>query len=194
MGKRKAYTPFSTSSEAGVTAAPVEGYILVDQEVRPTIDTGFVDSKGQWIGHQTSDTAFDIYQKDEAIANTGTILTPSPNADGTWPLNMTGYCDVILAIKPTNGGNCSLTAIMASGGLSFANLKPVDAAVTLRGVRGYGNDVDPLFNDSAESMTADVWNIFVIQNVLRNQKLLQFQIQNNSGGISTIETAFMRMI
>ena len=51
-----------------------------------------------------------------------------------------------------------------------------------------------MFVDSAETLTADVWNIFMILRTLRNQKLLQFKITNNSGGISTIETAFMRLV
>ena len=90
-GKRKAYTPFSTSSEAGITAAPVEGYIHVNQEVQPIIDTGFVDNKGQWIGRQTSDIAFEIHKDGVEVANSGYFLTPSANADGSWPLDMTGY-------------------------------------------------------------------------------------------------------
>jgi len=196
MGKRKAYTPFSTSSEAGVTAAPVEGYIDVDQEVKPTVDTGFIDSKGIWIGHVTSDKQFIIY-KDEAIANTGTILTPTANADGTWPLDMTGYYSVMIAIKPTNGGNYALTAVMGPDSNSFANLSPVNAAATIEVAPDLWNVSTGLvsaFNDGSQALTADVWNIFNIMTVLQNQKLLQFKIVNNSGGISTIETAFMRLV
>jgi len=195
MGKRKAYTPFSTSSEAGVTAAPVEGFIDVTQDVRPTIDTGFVDSKGQWIGHVTSDKQFIIY-KDEAIANGGTILAPTVNADGTWPLNMTGHNDLFIAIKPSNGGAYAIAAVMGPASNSFANLQPVDAAVTLRGnVRSIGSEADfeTLVSDS-ETLTAAVWNIFIIQERLAAQKVLQFKITNNSGDISTIETAFMRIV
>jgi len=51
-----------------------------------------------------------------------------------------------------------------------------------------------LFNDPAESLTADVWNIFIIHGTLKNQKLLQFKLTNNSGGSSDIETAFMRIV
>jgi len=195
-GKRKAYTPFSTSSEAGVTTAPVEGYISVDQEVKPTVDTGFIDSKGQWIGHQTSDKTFNIYLKDEAIANGAEILTPNINPDGSWPLNMTGYTDLQLAIRPTTGGNYSIKAVMGPDSNSYTNLDPVNPAAALKGNLSSSTpaDLDILFNDSAESLTADVWNIFYIGTVLKNQKLLQFHIVNNSGGISTIETAFMRLI
>jgi len=195
MGKRKAYTPFSTSSEAGVTAAPVEGFIDVTQDVRPIIDTGFVDSKGRWIGHVTSDKTFNIYQKDEEIANGAEIITPSQNADGTWPLDMTGYSDIFLAIKPTNGGNYNLAALMGPDALSFANLSPVNAGAVLKGNSSFvPSTAENLFVDSSEALTADVWNIFSIQNRLKNQKLLMFGITNNSGDISTIESAFMRLV
>jgi len=107
---------------------------------------------------------------------------------------MTGYCDIIIAIKTSNGGNYSISGVMGPDSLSFGGLSPVNAAVTLRGVRTGGNDMDPMFNDSAESLTADVWNIYVLQNILKDQKLLMFSITNNSGGIATIDTAFLRVV
>ena len=81
--------------------------------------------------------------------------------------------------------------------LVFANLNPVNAGADLRGT-GFGDPSDRSFEyllfDDAESMTADVWNIFYIKDRLQNQKLLRFKITNNSGGISTVETAFMRIV
>jgi len=197
MGKRKAYTPFSTSSEAGVTAAPVEGFITVDQEVRPTVDTGFIDSKGTWIGRVTSDKTFSIYQKDEAIANGGTITTPSVNPEGIWPLDMTGFRDLFVAVRPTNGGAYQINAVMGPDSVSFANLSPVNAAGLLRGNYGRregGQVMQDLFKDSGETMIVDVWNIYSINESLANQKLLMFSIVNNSGGVSTIETAYLRVV
>lgn len=193
-GKRKAYTPFSTSSEAGTTTAPVEGYIDVDQEVKPTVDTGFLDSKGIWIGHVTSDKSFVAFGKEEGIANAATILAPSVNPDGTWPLDMTGYADMFIAIKPSNGGNYLVRAVMGPDALSFANLSPVNPAAALRGTVAGGDDFSNVLQDSSDAMTADVWNIFIIKSNLSSQKLLQFQITNNSGGSSDIETAFMRIV
>ena len=109
---------------------------------------------------------------------------------------MTGYNDIQIAIKPTNGGNYAITAVMGPDTLSYANLNPVSAAATLK------NNIDggekkafvDAFNDSSEALTADVWNIFMIYGMLKNQKLLQFKITNNSGGSSDIETAFMRVV
>jgi hypothetical protein len=192
---RKAISPWSVEREAGIESATVDSNIEVPQYLQPVVDTGFIDEKGFWKGNKSSDKDFIALQLDEAIADGGEILTPSPNADGTWPLDMTGYSDIFLAIKPTNGGNYNLAALMASGGLSFANLSPVNAAAVLKGNSSFvPSTAENLFVDGSEALTADVWNIFSIQNRLKNQKLLMFGITNNSGGISTIESAFMRLV
>jgi len=194
MANRKAYAPYSTSGE-NVAQTPLEGYIEIQQEITPTIETGFVNENGLWIGNVSSDTEF-IIHKDEAIANGGTILTPSVNADGTWPLNMTGYSDIQIAIKPSNGGNVLIKAVMGPDSLSYANLNPVNPAFVLMGnsAQAAPADLEDLFVESAAELTVDVWNIYMISNVLANQKLLQFSVTNNSGDISTIETAFMRLV
>jgi hypothetical protein len=85
---------------------------------------------------------------------------------------------------------------MGPDDFSYANLKPVNPASTLTGniPDGFGVTLRDLFNDSSQALTANVWNIFIVGNVLRSQKLLQFSITNNSGGESDIETAFMRMV
>jgi hypothetical protein len=171
----------------------VDGTIEVPQSVQPVLDTGFVDEDGNWKGTKSSDKDFIALQTDEAIANAGTFLTPGVNPDGTWPLDMTGYADIFIAIKPSNGGNYQITAVMGPDSVPFANLSPVNAAATLKGAIRR-NDMDNLLHDSSDSLTADVWNIFIIKSQLSDQKLLQFFIVNNSGGISTIETAFMRIV
>jgi len=193
---RRGLAPWSLAREAGVESATVDGTIEVPQYVQPVLDTGFVDELGNWKGTKSNDKDFIALHIDEAIANTGVFLTPGVNPDGTWPLDMTGYSDIFIALKPTNGGNYLISAVMGPDSNSYANLSPVNPAAVLRGL------VDPreaqlsdLLYDSAESLTADVWNILAInQNRLANQKLLQFSITNNSGGISTIETAFMRIV
>ena len=76
------------------------------------------------------------------------------------------------------------------------DLTPVNAAAKLRGLAINRNIsvIDEVLADGSESCTADVWNIFVIQADLRGQKNFQFKLTNNSGGISTIEFAFMRVV
>jgi len=193
---RKGLAPWSLAREAGIESATVDGTIDVPQMVQPTIDTGYVDEKGNWRGVKSSDKDFFAFQTDLGIANGAAIITPSKNADGTWPLDMTGYNDIYLAIKPTNGGNYDLVAVMGPDTVSFGGLNPVNAAATLKGTRRDTDtsNLQDLFNDGSEALTADVWNIFYIANALRNQKLLQFKIVNGSGGSSDIETAFMRIV
>ena len=191
---RKGLAPWSLAREAGIESATVDGTIEVPQYVQPTLNTGFVDEKGDWKGAKSSDKDFIAFRTDAAIAHGGTIITPSVNVDGTWPLDMTGYCDIVVAIKVTNGGDYAITAVMGPDTNSFANLNPINAAATLRGQTGSGNSVVDLFVDTAESLTEDVWNVFIIQERVRNQKLLQFKIVNSCGDVSTIETAFMRLV
>ena len=192
-GKRKAYAPFSTSNEAGVSAAPVEGFIEVTQDVRPTIDTGFVDKQGLWQGHTTSDSEFSYYSKDEEIANGGYILSPAD----TGTLSMVGFSDIQIAIKATNAGNYAINAVMGSDGSQpYYNLDTPDAAAALLGNIGQNNpqDLTELFNEDSTPLTANVWEIFMIQTNLKNQARLAFKITNNSGGPSTIETMYLRLV
>jgi len=194
--KREAYAPWSLTRKAGVQSATVNSDIEVPQFIQPTLSTGFVDENGDWKGTKSSEEQFHSFAKDEAIANGATIL--APQASGSiWPLDMTGFNDIFIAIKPTNGGNFAIDAVMGPADFAFANLRDVNAAVSLRSNRdplSTSITLSNIFTDSAESLTADVWNIFMIQGGLANQKLLQFKITNNSGGESDIETAFMRLV
>ena len=191
--KRKAYAPFSLTSEAGVGQTPVEGYIDVDQIIYPTVSTGTVNENGKWTGVKASDDEFVIAGTEVAVPNGQEILTPGGN---TPFIDMTGFASLFIAIKPSNGGNCAITAVMGTDTEPFANLSPVAAANTLRGNVYSDNTTttENLFNDAAESMTADVWNIFYIQGRLANQKNLQFKITNNSGGNSDIQFSYMRLV
>jgi len=194
---RKGLAPWSLSREAGIESATVDGTIQVPQSVQPVLDTGFVDEKGDWKGVKSSDKDFIAFLTDEAIANGASILTPDINPDGTWPLDMTGYNDLFIAVKPSNGGNFAIKAVMGPDSVAFANLSPVDAAATLRTSADTGGNFPSFYdvmNDAAEAMTADVWNIYMLQNRASDQKLLQFQITNNTGDISDIHTAFMRLV
>jgi len=192
---RRGLAPWSLAREAGIESATVDGTIEVPQYVQPTLNTGFVDEKGDWKGAKSSDKDFIAFQTDPGIANGGYILAPGVTPDGRWPLDTSGYRDVLIAIKPTNGGNVGIEAVMGPDSISYANLSPVNAAALLKGeIDHTSSTLENLFNDSAESLTANVWNIFIIKDSLRNIKLLQFKITNNSGGASDIETAFMRMV
>jgi len=195
--KRKVYAPFSLTSEAGVAQTPVEGYIDVIQTVFPSVTTGTINENGKWIGVKTSDSEFFGITTHLAVPDTGETLSPDTGTVNF--IDMTGFTSIFIAIKPTRGGNYKITAVMGPDTERFANLNPVNAATTLRGSiptqsASGGGVTNELFNDPAENLTADVWNILYIQEVLENQKLMQFKITNNSGGNSDIEVAFMRVV
>jgi len=194
----KTITPFSTRAKEGATDSPLGDFVNVDQSIVSTADVGFYDENtGKLTGVRASDTHFIPGTIAPGIANGAVVLTPSVNADGTWPLDLTGYNDLFIAIKPSNGGNVKIEAVMGPDSNSFGGLSPVNAAATLKGVCGSINvngAIATIMTESAESLTADVWNIFIICELLRSQKLLQFSITNNSGGSSDIETAFLRLV
>ena len=189
---RTGYAPWSLTREAGVQSATVDGTITVPQYLQPIIDTGFVDEKGNWKGRKSSDENFFISDTAVGIANGGEVLFPNTaNADF---INMTGFNDLAIAILPTNGGNCAIEAVMGPDSHRYANLSPVNPASTLRYATNEASaDFDNLISDT-EALTADVWNIFYIEDRCRNQKLLNFKITNNSGGASTIDFAFLRVV
>ena len=174
----------------------VNDTISVNQVLRPTVDTGVIDvDTGQWEGIITSDKQFSISTITTGLPNGASILRPNTaNADF---IDMTGYNDLFIAIKPSNGGNFAIQAVMGPDTKYFANLEPVNAAAGLRGLVipfGTANDFENIFNDAAESLTADVWNIFPINSVLSNQKNLQFSITNNTGDASDVDFGYMRVV
>jgi hypothetical protein len=196
--ERKAYAPFSLTSEAGVAQTPVEGYIDVRQEIYPTVGTGTINENGKWTGVKSDDAEFKGFTKDELIADGTEILVPTgPTAKDNF-IDMTGFRNIFIAIKPTRAGDVRLDAIMgpSNSETRFANLTPLNAGGALRGL------TDPRVSsfgqallDTAETLVADVWNIFIIgTDRLASQKNLQFKITNNSGGESTIEFAYMRLV
>jgi hypothetical protein len=192
--KRTGYAPWSLTREAGVQSATVNGTIDVPQTCQPTINTGVIDEKGNWQGVKSNDEVFIGLTKAEGVADGGEVLFPDTN---NFPsIDMTGFSSIFIAIKPTNAGSYGSSARMGPDTVGFANLSPVEAGVNLRGTPAQGTPVDleNLYTDSAQTLTANFWSIFLIANNLQNQKNLQFRITNDSGGISTIEFGFMRLI
>ena len=192
---REGYAPCSLTRKAGVQSATVDGTIEVPQYIQPVLQTGFVDEKGDWKGTKSSDEVFHAFDTHVGIPNTGEILTPQAVSDTIWPLDMTGFTDLQLAIKTTQGGNYAIEAVMGPDSNNYANLNPVNPAAAIRGNENLDSKgFDKVLSDSAEVMTANVWNILFIRNVLQNIKLLQFKITNNSGSEADIEVSFMRLV
>ena len=194
--ERKAYAPFSLTSEAGVAQTPVEGYIDVRQEIYPIVSTGTINENGKWTGVKASDTDFIGITRAEAIPNTGEVLFPDTANHPS--IDMTGFNDLFLAFKVTEGGGSGyqITAVMGPDTQRFANLSPVNAGQTLKGniAQSAPNDFENIFNEGAQTMTQDAWNVFSIFSVLRNYQNLQFKVFNNTGATSTIEFGFMRIV
>jgi len=194
MAIRKVYAPYSTTGEQ-VGQTPVEGYVDVKQEIQPTILTGELGKDGEWSGVTVSDKTFNIDAEHLAIPNGAAVLSPQ-KADHQY-IDMTGFKDLFVAFKVSNGGNFAIAAVMGPDTYPYANLTPVNPASNLAGLfsnPSTTNSLNDMFTDGAQSLTADVWNIFNLMNVLSNQKLLQFKITNNSGGESSIQFASLRVV
>ena len=192
--KRTGYAPWSLTREAGVQSATVNGTIDIPQTCQPTINTGIIDEKGNWQGVKSNDEVFVGITRGEAIPNSGTFLFPDTK---NFPsLDMTGFTDMFIAIKTTSGGTCAIEAVMGPDTETFANLSPVDAGRLLKG-NVYSDTtsvVDALFQDNSETLYANVWNIFYIQNRLQGQKNLQFKLTNTNMGSVTLEAGIMRLV
>jgi hypothetical protein len=190
MAKRKAYAPFSLTSEAGVAQTPVEGYIDVEQKIYPTVGTGTVNENGKWTGVKSNDAEFIGLQKDLLIANGASIVNNTT-------IDCTDFDNLMFAIKPSNAGNFILTLNISgteTGDDSYYNLKPVNtdffAFATLR-TDSSANLLDQLLV-AENTYAADVWSVIKV-NETKGFKFVM-KITNASGGDSDIETAFMRII
>jgi len=193
------FAPWSAETAQGIKTDPVDSNIRVRQEVVPAITVGTVNAiTGEWTGVIESDTAFLVDPTHEAVANGAEVLSPQ-KADHEY-IDMTGFNTILLAINPSNAGAYALSAVMGPNTYSFANLTPVNAGQLLKGLinsdstSSANQNMNNLYVDTAETLVADVWNIFMIEGRLANQKLLQFKIGNNSGGPSNIQFATLRVV
>jgi len=189
----KTVTPFSTRAREGATDSPLGDYVDVDQAITSIASAGFYDENGKLTGNVSSDRGFTVDPIFAGIPNGAAILTPQLG-DHQF-IDMTGFNDLFIAIKPSASGNVAIEAVMGTEERPFANLTPVNAAAGLRGLTiSNGAPLDLLFTDSAEALTGEVWNIYVIQAQLKGQKNLQFKITNNMGGNRNFTFAYMRVV
>lgn len=195
---RKSIAPWSERVSEGLIDQPIDSSIEASQTLTAIVDTGFIDQTGTWKGVVSSDSKFSSIQSDLGIADGVSIITPSKNADGTWPLDMTGYCDVALALNVSRTGNYAIKAIFAPADVPFKGLSPVDTASTIDIIDvGSSNNTSfyAALQDAATAMdTVNVWKVLMIKDRLTNQATLQFHITNNTGGSSDIQTAYMRIV
>ncbi len=193
MAKRKAYAPFSLTSEAGVSQTPVEGYIDVEQNIQPIVNTGTINENGTWAGVKSDDEQFIGLSKAEAVANTATTLFPDTNDFPS--IDMSGFTSLQFALKVTNGGNYGVKAVFGPDTVPFANLTPIQPAETIKIIDSIGGADESLFDDTIAVNYANSWFIVtVLANRAKGQKNLQVSVQNNSGDVSTIEFGFRRLV
>jgi hypothetical protein len=194
MAKRKAYAPFSLTSEAGVAQTPVEGYIDVEQKIYPTVNTGTVNENGTWAGVKSSDSEFIGLTKAEGIANGGEVLFPDTNNHPS--INCEGFTAIQFALKVSATGSYAITTVTGPDTEGFLNLTPTEAGVQLRITDPNGTGFENVLDDGGESIgTANAWRIFTIaRNRLLGQINIQFKVTNNTGGNSDIEFAYRRLV
>ena len=191
---RRTNSPWSKTYKEGLPTTAVNDHVNIDQNVNATITTGVIDSlTGQWQGITVTDDNFIIDAVHEAVPNGSSVLCPQATPDY---IDMTGFKDLIFAIKPTNGGNYGTTAVMGPDSHYYTNLTPIVAAAALRGSINDGGApaISNILLDGAELCTANKWNIFYIGDRVRGQKLMQLQLLNSSGGESDIQFAYLRVV
>jgi hypothetical protein len=194
--KRKAYAPFSLTSEAGVAQTPVEGYIDVNQSIYPTVNTGVVNENGKWTGVKSDDIEFKGLTKDLLVANGAAILTPTgPKAKDNF-INMSGFTALQIALKVTRAGSYGLTAVFgpSNSESTYLNLSPFAAEQNITVNDGISVGFGNALADGGETLTADAWHIFTILERAKGQVNMQLKITNGSGGDSDIEFAYRRLV
>jgi len=189
--KRSVNSPWGNVYKEGLPSTAVDDKTEVDQEVRPTINTGSIDVRsGRWEGVTHSDKLFKGFTT-HTVPNGASELFPVDET--TSSIDMTDFSDIFIAIKNSSGSTFAIQAVMGPGTNLFGGLTPLNAAAGLRGQLVAG-DQGNLLSDTNESLQDGVWNIFYVGNVLKGQKNLQFKITNSSGGESIIEFAYLRVV
>jgi hypothetical protein len=187
--KRTGYAPWSLTREAGVQSATVNGTIDIPQTCQPTINTGVIDEKGNWQGVKANDNEFINLQTDLAIADNGEIISNKV-------IDMYGFNKLNIGLKVTRAGD--YTFQMLNGGDvddGYFNLKPVDTTGQLKATirtDSSTNAFTTILNDQETIGTANVWNIFQVNDL--NGFRLKLKIINQSGGNSNMETAIQRIV
>jgi len=194
---KRTNSPWSKTYKEGLPTTAVNDHVNIDQNVNATITTGVIDSiTGQWQGITVSDSAFTLDAVHEAVPNGATVTVPQGEG---YAIDMVGFSDLFIALKGSEGGAHAITAVMG-GDVYYMNLTPPIGGATLRGTYDQlypaaSAKMHALFDDDEETLTADVWNIYVIGGRLANQKILNFKLTNNTGSEeATLQFAYLRVV
>ena len=191
--KRKAYAPFSLTSEAGVAQTPVEGYIDVNQSIYPTVNTGTINENGKWAGVKSDDINFIGISKGLAIPNAGTVVFPDTNNHPN--IIMDGFRTLQFALKSTRAGTYGVMAIFGPDTIRFANLEPIAAGEGIRIINDSSISDENILNDNVNLDTANAWFVFtILADRCVGQENMQIKVTNSAGGNADIEFAFRRLV
>jgi len=192
--KRKAYAPFSLTSEAGVAQTPVEGYIEVDQTIYPTVSTGTVNENGKWTGVKSNDSEFMGFTKAVEIPDTQTVLFPDTNNHPS--INMEGFAHLQFILKSTNDGTVRIDAKTGPDTQKCLNVVlQANADIKLSGIGDPQTDTgfaDALY-DASENLTSG-YRLFTVYDRLKDINNFQISVRNNTGDVATLEFAFRRLV
>ena len=193
--KRKAYAPFSLITESGVSNAPVEGYIDVNQEIQPIVSTGVVNENGTWVGVKSDDEEFFAFTKAVNVDGGTTFLTP--DTSNINHIDMTGFRHFQLAIKCSRSINIKMEALLGPDTDSFANLTPVASGSLLK----FANQnpvttqsFDNVLRDTSEAISSAGWNIFTILDRATGQKNMVIRVGNEDASAADFEVAYRRLV
>ena len=193
--ERKAYAPFSLTSEAGVGQTPVEGYIDVRQEIYPTVSTGTINENGKWTGIKASDSEFFGFTKAEAIAGGTTFLTPDTNNHPS--LDMRGFRHLQIAVKCSRSINIKLEAVSGPDTVQYANLPDVSPANLLKMTSNspFTSDTfDNVLRDTAEGVIANKFVVYTVYDRMADLINLQIRVGNEDASAADFEVAFRRLV
>jgi hypothetical protein len=191
--KRKAYAPFSLTSEAGVAQTPVEGYIDVNQSIYPTVNTGTINENGKWAGVKSSDNEFLGLSKAVSLPDGENEFFPNTGPDPQ-TIDMSGFSVFQFAIKPSQAGNHLFTAVQGPSTSNILNLTPPNALESLLILDPNGSTFENVMSDT-QSLTADVWSVFTITDPrLKGQTNFKIRVRNNTGSAEDVEFAFRRIV
>jgi hypothetical protein len=193
MAKRKAYAPFSLTSEAGVAQTPVEGYIDVEQKIYPVVSTGTVNENGKWAGVKSDDEEFIGFTKHVAVADAGDTLSPA--TDNHPFIDMTGFTSLQFAFKTTRAGNYDFHAVSGPDTERFANII-CSPAETINIIDSIGSSFEAAVQVGNKNIgTNNAFFVFtILADRLKGQKNMQILIRNDSGGEADLEFAYRRLV
>ena len=192
--ERKAYAPFSLTSEAGVAQTPVEGYIDVRQEIYPIVSTGTINENGKWTGVKSDDEDFIGFTKGIQIAASGELLCPDTNNHPS--IDMTGFRHLQFAVKGDDSFVAGFTAIAGPNTVSTLNLGEGAAGINARflGQSRYVDDTfDNVLADTSEQIYSN-WRVFTVLDRFTGLTNVQIKLENKSASAKDIEFAFRRLV